>query len=359
MHRRTFLRSAGLVAVDLARRPELWAEDRQEPKNIGDVLATVVKDHKLPGMAATAVRDGQVVARGVAGVREVGKPDPIELEDRFAIGSCTKRMTVLLVMRLVDAGKLKFDTTVGDALPDVKMRDEYRKVTLAQLLTFTGGIQPYTQIGPRRTPILFEKGPTAERLAHFVEHLLNEEPINAVRIEQYSNASYILAGFMAARLCKAPFESLMSEYVFRPLGMTKSGFGRPRNAQRPTEPWQHTRGSTGYKPVPATEPLPEAIMAAPGGAHCSIGDFARFAAYMLAASQGQYTSLKPATVEQAKKMLGREALGGGGEDFGGTQWLHAGLQVLPRKKLAIVVAVNGGDAEDACHAAFEAIGKNV
>jgi CubicO group peptidase (beta-lactamase class C family) len=323
------------------------------------LVATVVKDHKLPGMAAMAVRDGRVVAQGVAGVREVGKPDAIQLEDRFGIGSCTKRMTVFLAMRLVDAGKLKFDTTVADALPDVKMRDEYRKVTIAQLLTFTGGIQPYTQIGPRLTPILFEKGPAAERLAHFVEHVLNEEPINAVGTERYSNASYILAGFMAARLCKTPFESLMTDYVFKPLGMTRSGFGRPRNAERPTEPWQHTRASSGYKPIPANEPLPEAILAAAGGVHCPIGEFARFATYMLAASQGQYTLLKAATVEQAKKALGREELGGGGEDFGGTQWLHAGMQVSPRKKLAIVVAVNGGDAEDACHAVFEAIAKSV
>jgi CubicO group peptidase (beta-lactamase class C family) len=359
MNRRTFLHCSGLAAVALADRATAWADDRKEPKNISDLLATVVKDHKLPGIAAIAVRDGQVIAQGVAGLREIGKPDVIQLEDRFAIGSCTKRMTVLLMMRLVDAGKLKFETTVAESLPDVKTRDEYRKVTLAQLLTFTGGIQPYEQIGPRRTPILFEKGTVAERLPRFVGHVLNEEPINAVGTERYSNASYILAGYMAERLCKAPFSTLMGDYVFKPLDMIRSGFGRPRTADRPNEPWQHTRGNDGYKPIPVMDALPEAIMGAPGGVHCSIGDFAKFAAYMLAAAQGQYTLLKPATVEHAKKVLGREQLGGGGEDFGGTQWLTAGMQVSPRKKLAIVVAVNGGDAEDACHAVFEGIGRRV
>src|SRR5262245_35138678 len=99
MNRRTFLRGSGLAALALADRTLAWADDHKVPKNISDLLATVVKDHKLPGIAAMAARDGQVIAQGVAGVREIGKPDAIQLEDRFAIGSCTKRMTVFLVMR--------------------------------------------------------------------------------------------------------------------------------------------------------------------------------------------------------------------------------------------------------------------
>src|SRR5207249_1320620 len=118
----------------------------------------------------------QIVAQGVAGVRELGKEDKIALQDRFPIGSCTKRMTGLVIGRLVDAGTLSFNLTLADALPDIPMRDEYRKVTLAQLLNFTGGIQPYTRIGPRITPALFQiKGTPVERREKFVKHLLQEE----------------------------------------------------------------------------------------------------------------------------------------------------------------------------------------
>ena len=91
-----------------------------------------------------------MVAAAVTGVRHVEKPDLITINDRFAIASCTKTMTQLAIARVVDLDKLSFDTTIGEVLPEIEMRDVYRKVTLAQLLTFQGGIQPYTMIaGPQ------------------------------------------------------------------------------------------------------------------------------------------------------------------------------------------------------------------
>lgn len=351
MDRREFLGCA--VAMSIGSRVLARAEDRREPVDIGNTIETVRKKFDLPGMAAAVVRDGKIVAQGAAGVRELGKPEPIRIDDRFGIGSCTKPMTVLLVMRLVDAGKLKFDSKLSDMLPGVRMRDEYRPVTVAQLLTFQGGIQPYEQIGPRITPILFEPGTAAEARRKFVEHVLNEPPIGKVGESRYSNASYVLAGAIAELAGGAPYESLMEQYVFQPLGMTRSGFGRPRNAERPTEPWQHVRRGDNYQPIPVRDMPAERVMAAPGGAHCPIGDFARFAVYKLAAARGNYALIQPATAEAARKALGRESFGDG-EEFGGTPWLHAGLRVNSQNNLALVVATNAGDSEDACTQALDA-----
>src|SRR5262249_4155832 len=147
--------------------------------------------------------------------REVGKADKVALDDRFMIGSCTKRMTVLLAARLTDAGKLSFETTLAEALPDVPMRDAYRPVTVAQLLDFTGGIRPYTQISPRLTPVLFQEGTVAERRARFVKHLLQEEPVaKPGERSEYSNASYALVAVVAARRTGRDYAALMDEYVF-------------------------------------------------------------------------------------------------------------------------------------------------
>lgn len=358
MNRRAFIASTGVAILGLRNCPNARADEPTPIQSLNELLESVRKKHDLPGFAAAAVRDGKLVARGVAGIREIGKPGAIEIDDRFGIGSCTKRMTSFLIMRLVDAGKLKFESTLAAALPDIQMRDAYRPVTLAQLLTFRGGIQPYEQIGPRITPVLFEKGTVPEVRAKFISQVLNEEPIGKVGEMRYSNASYILVGEAAQRLCKQPFESLMAEHVFKPLGMSRSGFGRPRNADRPSEPWQHVQRPNGYQPIPVRDSTIEGVMAAPGGVHCSIGDFAKFAACMLATARGQFTLLKPATVEQVKKLLRQEGFGGG-DDFGGTQWLHAGMRIAPGKKLAIVTAVNGGDAEDACIEAFDEIEKRL
>src|SRR5579864_5460912 len=77
------------------------------PKDVSALLVPIIQKHDVPGMAAAVVRNGEIVALGVAGVRTRGKPDKIATADRFHIGSDTKAMTAMLCGILVDEGKLK------------------------------------------------------------------------------------------------------------------------------------------------------------------------------------------------------------------------------------------------------------
>jgi CubicO group peptidase (beta-lactamase class C family) len=355
MNRRDFL--AGLAALTISARSieTLRGENKSHLQDINGLLEAIRKRYELPALVAAAVRGTRLVAEGAVGVRRVGKPDKVTLDDRFLIGSCTKDMTVLMICCLVDAGQLDFGVTLGDALPGVKMRDEYRPVTLTQLLTFRGGIQPYTQIGPRLTPILFEQGPAEERRARFVAHVLGEKPIvKPGTAKRYSNASYILAAYVAAQKTKASYEMLVAKHVFQPLDMASAGFGHPRTKERPNEPSFHVKRGQGYTPLPDENHPPEAILAPAGGCHCSIRDFAKFAAHQLVAARGKDPLLKPATSEIVRKTLRAEGPGGG-VSFGGTPWLHAGYETARRKDFAVVVATNCGAGDDACEAVFKAV----
>lgn len=359
MDRRTFLHHAGLAVAAVSGSRSAGAADEQPPKGLNDLLEQIRKDHQLPGLAAAVTSGGRVVAEGVAGVRRVGKDDKIALEDRFEIGSCTKRMTAAMIGRVIDAGKLTYETALADALPDVGMRDDYRRVTIGQLLTFTGGIQPYTRIGPRQTPILFElKGTPAERREQFVRHVLREEPVAKPGTRrEYSNASYAVAAYAAAVRTGRGWEQLMEEEVFKPLGLTRAGFGRPRTKDRPNEPQLHVKEATGYVPE-AEEGRPPAdpdvILAGPGGVHCSIRDFAKFAAHESSAARGQDLLLKPATAKRWQEMS-RDKQKEARPVRGGTPWLTAGYVLWAGRNRAAVVAVNGGAAFDACDAVFKAV----
>src|SRR5262249_35600201 len=154
---------------------------------------------------------------------------------------------------------------------------------------------------------------------------------------RYSNASYVLAAYMAAQKTKASYETLTAKHVFQPLRMASAGLGHPRTKKRPNEPSFHVKRGRSYMPLPDESPPPEAILAPAGGCHCSIRDFAKFAAHQLLAAQGKDPLLKPAILETARKTLRAEGPGGG-ISFGGTPWLHAGYQVAPRKDFAVVVA---------------------
>jgi CubicO group peptidase (beta-lactamase class C family) len=357
MNRRNFIQSAGLaVLAACGHLTPVASEEKRAPKDLSNLLEGIRKKHQLPGLAAAVASGDQIIAQGVAGVRQVGTDDKITLEDRFPIGSCTKRMTAVMIGRVIDTGKLAFDTTLADALPDIKMRDDYRKVTIAQLLAFTGGIQPYTQIGPRLTPILFElKGSAAERREQFVKHVLQEEPVVKPGTERmYSNASYVVAVFAASRKTERAWEVLMEEEVFKPLRLTKAGFGRARSKERPNEPWLHRKGEKGYEPEPK-EPRaePAAVLVGAGGVHCSIRDFAKFASYELSAARGKDALRKAATAKRWQE-LSQVDKSEGQPVFGGTQWLTAGYVLWPSKNMAVAVAVNGGSAGNACKAVFKA-----
>ncbi len=64
-------------------------------------------------------------------------------DTKFRLGSITKQFTAMLIMQLVEQGKLKLDGKVTDYLPDYP-KATGDKITVHHLLTHTSGIPNYT-----------------------------------------------------------------------------------------------------------------------------------------------------------------------------------------------------------------------
>lgn len=73
-----------LVALDSSSSVQA-----QAPASADAILAQIRERSHVPGLAASVVRDGRIIAAGISGTREMGKPDAIQLTDSFVIGSCT------------------------------------------------------------------------------------------------------------------------------------------------------------------------------------------------------------------------------------------------------------------------------
>jgi CubicO group peptidase (beta-lactamase class C family) len=272
MDRRTFLGSAAAFAAMLANRSHAQVKVQE---SLAELLEGALQEHELPGIAAAIVRGGKTIAEAAAGVRKVGGDAKITLDNRFGMASCTKRMTAAMVCRVIDSGRLALDTTLAEALPDLTMRDDYKAVTVGQLLNHTGGLPSYLQVGSEVTPNLNKlSGTPAEQRQQFITLPLQDEPIVKPGTEsRYSNAGYALVGFVAEQRTGKSWEALMREEVFKPLAMANAGFGRPRTADRPDEPWLHAW--TGDKYEPESEDRVNALeaLAPAGNVHCSIRDF--------------------------------------------------------------------------------------
>ncbi|HEX9166705.1 MAG TPA: serine hydrolase domain-containing protein, partial [Gemmatimonadales bacterium] len=59
---------------------------------------------EAPGLAIAVVKDGAMIYANGWGVRELGKPDRVDGNTLFAVGSTTKAFTSALLGMLVDEG---------------------------------------------------------------------------------------------------------------------------------------------------------------------------------------------------------------------------------------------------------------
>ena len=348
-----------------------------EGQDLSAMLKPLIGQHDVPGMAAAVVKGGDVVAIGAAGVRQAGGKERVTPNDKFHIGSCTKAMTATLCATLVEEGKLKWESTVADVLPDLKakMHADCRKITLEQLLHNRSGLAANPDQGGLWEKLHAHRGPAEQARRMVAQAVLARPPESEPGSTYlYSNTGYAVAGHMAERAAKQPWEELMRQRLFKPLGMTSAGFGPPgRRGKVADQPRGHDASGKPVEPGPGAD-NPSGI--APAGlVHCSIGDWAKFAALHLRGARGADTKLlKPETF----KKLHAPAESAGGEQKYAMGWIvaepkwadgpvltHAGSNgmwyamvfIAPGRDGAIVVACNKGDdaAQKACEEVTQAL----
>jgi hypothetical protein len=88
---------------------------------IKSFVQTAMQQLGVPGAGVAIVDHGKVVFEGGIGVRELGKPEPVDAHTLFMIASNTKGMSTLLLARLVDEGRLAWDQKVTDVYSSFRL----------------------------------------------------------------------------------------------------------------------------------------------------------------------------------------------------------------------------------------------
>ncbi|MBI2926133.1 MAG: beta-lactamase family protein [Verrucomicrobia bacterium] len=356
-----------LSVVEAAPAPGATATAPGPATDLNDQLETLRSKHKLPALAAAVIKGQTTLALGAVGVRKDGGSEKVTIEDKFHIGSCTKSMTATLAAMLVEEGKLKWTTQIAETFPErvAAMHADYREMTLEQLLSHRGGAPASLDADGLWGRIWKHKGtPTEQRLFLF-DGVVSKPPEATPGTKYiYSNAGYAIAGAMLERITGTPWEELVRERLFKRLGMASAGFGAPASAGKVDQPWGHTAGLLGRKPVPPGPGADNPVAIGPAGTvHCSIGDLAKYAAFHLQGARGEGRLLKADSfkklhtpIEGQEYALGWLVVQRGWA--GGTTLTHAGsntmfytvIWIAPKKNFAVIVATNlGGDeAEKAC-----------
>ncbi|RVT40364.1 class A beta-lactamase-related serine hydrolase [Sphingobium algorifonticola] len=197
-------------------------------------VQTAMAELHVPGASLALIDQGKVVFEGGFGVREVGKPDPVDAHTRFMIGSNTKALTTLLLAKMVDAGKLGWDDKVTKVYPDFRLgsAETTDKVLVRHLVCACTGL-------PRKDVTWILNTPLGTPASASFRELATTEPTTGFgEVFQYNNLMASAAGFIAGHAAYpkleigAAFDRAMQTYVFDPLEMRESTFDYTRARAR-------------------------------------------------------------------------------------------------------------------------------
>jgi CubicO group peptidase (beta-lactamase class C family) len=320
--------------------------------DLGPLLTALRDEHDVPSLAAAVVDDKGLLAIGAYGLRRIDEEGSVTFDDKYHLGSNTKALTATIAARLVDRGELRWDLTLGEAWGGDHVHARWRDVTLTDLLRHRAGV-PVDANAFVALAALDGSKPTDEHRAVVTSTVLAAKPLHPPGSKYlYSNLGYVVVGAVLERATGKPWETLMRDEVFEPLGMTSCGFGPPATGDARAQPWGHQLDGEHYRPSDADNP---AYYGPAATVHCSLGDYAKFAQAHFTGSE-HVSPQSLAVLHEAIPMedgQGAYAMGWGvpqtqavpGPVFahdGSNGLNYASILLLPDRKVALVAACNGG-----------------
>ncbi len=191
----------------------------QKAKNIDDVMSLASKYQTFNG-AVLVAENGKVIYKKGFGLANMEWNIPNTPDTRFRLGSITKQFTATLILQLVEQGKIKLDGKLSDYLPDYR-KDTGEKVTIHQLLNHTSGIPSYTGLPGFIRDVSRNPYTVAEFVKKYASNDLEFEPGSKF---SYNNSGYFLLGAIIEKVTGHPYEQVIKEKIFDPLGMKNSGY---------------------------------------------------------------------------------------------------------------------------------------
>ncbi|MDC0715722.1 serine hydrolase domain-containing protein [Nannocystis bainbridge] len=284
------------VFVDAKRAQKLAAV---LPK-IHDVVAGIVADDRLIGLAVGVVVDGQLVFGEGFGVRNVDEGGAVDIHTAFRIGSITKVFSGMTALRLGDEGLLDLDAPAANVLPElatlVYPSADARPMTVRDILTHTAGL-------PRDPDLPLSGGGqphTRDAVMQAIDGLSLVRPPGIG--SEYSNLGFVLLGHVLAAAGGEPFGDVIRDLVLQPLGMHETVW---QASDLPAG--QRTRGHAVVDgKVVATTSGGHSALSAAGGLWSTVADMARFVAFQLDAwpprGDAESGPLARSTVREAQRL---------------------------------------------------------
>lgn len=253
-------------------------------EDISNLITPFLEEFNIPAIGAAVIVNNELTAIGATGICRAGGLEKVSISNKWHIGSCGKAITATLLGKLYEENKVLWDESVGRFFRsniESVIHEGWDEATLDQLLTHSAGVEgDLTSDSLWQPPWTSDKQVTQARI-ELAKAVLAKPPVHKPgTVYAYSNKGYVLAGLMAELVMKQPFENLIRDMVFSPLGMD-AGFGAPQ----PDDPWGHINNLP-IDPTSEMADTPESASPA-GRVNTTLEDWSKF---IIAHLKGEDTS---------------------------------------------------------------------
>ena len=201
------------------RQISAWGTlDGGTARKLQTILDEQVNLQKVPGLQAfVRTTDGKTWS-GTSGSTDLARQNLMQRNNLIRIGSTTKTFTAVLVLKLVEKGRLSLDDPLAKWFPNIPLADS---ITLRNLLNHSSGITEIIPKGLMKSVI-----PSTYWTRDEIVKLIARDQLLFTPGSQfsYSNSNYILLGFIVEDVTGKTILQLLHEQILDPLNLKNTFF---------------------------------------------------------------------------------------------------------------------------------------
>lgn len=255
---------------------------------------------------------------------------PLTADTRFRISSITKTYTAVMILQLVEEGKLRLQDRLDMFFPKIPNAG---KITIEQILRHRSGI-PELKVEPNWGR---ESRTQEEVLAVIETGVPNFEPDSK---HEYSNTGYIILGYIVEKLGGKPYQDALKDRICLKIGLDNTYLGEGNTNPDKNE-------STSYRYLGEWKEAPEMNLSIPAGAGAILStpaDMAKFIQALFDHKLVSKASLEKMITMQDGEGMGMEPFSFAGKTLyghtGGSNSSGSWLAYEPAEQLALAYTTN-------------------
>jgi len=240
----------------------------QTPEEKIDSLLTAYYESDCFNGVVLVSEKGKIILKKAYGTADRELNIPMTTDMKFRIASISKPFTSMIILQLVDEGKIRLDGKITDFVTDYTGK-KGDTITIRQLLTHTSGI--LESLDPEREAI-------QERLYHSLREMVKFAEESDLYFEpgtgfHYSNLAYNLLAYIAESVTDKPFDQLLDERIFDPLEMKCTKQYNAAFVEKNLAKGYEYRLLKGYENASSYDP---SYTVGPGGLISTVDDLLKF-----------------------------------------------------------------------------------